>query len=204
MIEIITHFIFVVCFVVVVVVFTKTMFSFTLIGPWHTRVEKMSNCLVPWRYTTVKSETITSFLLLTQVCCHTALSGRSLCLQRCPTTSVVAGSATTKDMLVRFLGGQLPPWSVELYVRGSLMFCNLVCQQHLQPLCLLHFFKETPLRLYTFDHPLKPAVYDARPRWLGYVQNYALDECSGIFAVLKLLSSQLPFDGMEQKPVTGG
>ena len=40
------------------------------------------------------------------------------------------------------------------------MFCNLFFQQHLQPLCLLQFFEETPLSLYTFDHPLKPAVYD--------------------------------------------
>ena len=49
-------------------------------------------------------------------------------------------------------------------VRGSLiMFCNLVCQQHLQPLCLLQFFEETPLCLYTHGHPLKPVVYDTRP-----------------------------------------
>ena len=81
------------------------------------------------------------------------------------------------------------------------MFCNLVFQQHLQPLCLLQFFEETPLSLY---HPLKPAVYDTRSRWLGNVQNDALDECSGIFGFLKLLSLQLPFDGREEKPVTGG
>ena len=56
-----------------------------------------------------------------------------------------------------------------------------------QPLCLLQFFEEPPLSLYTLDHPLKPAVYDTRPRWLGYVKNDALDECSGIFGVLKLL-----------------
>ena len=62
------------------------------------------------------------------------------------------------------------------------------------------FFEETLLSLYTFDHPLKPAVYDTRPRWLGYVQDDALEECSGIIPVMK----QLPFDGMEQKPVTGG
>ena len=85
------------------------------------------------------------------------------------------------------------------YVRGSLiMFCNLVCQQHLQPLYLLQFFEEIPLSMYTFDHPHKPAVYDTRPRWLGYVQKDALKECSGIFGVLKLLSLQLPFDGREQ------
>ena len=84
------------------------------------------------------------------------------------------------------------------------MFCNLGFQQHLQPLCLLQFFEDTPLSLYTFDHPLKPAVYDTRPRWLGYVQNDALDECSGIFGVLKPLSLQLLFDEREQKPVTGG
>ena len=51
------------------------------------------------------------------------------------------------------------------YTRGSLiMFCNLDFQQHLQPLCLLQFFEETSLSLYTFDHPLKPAVYDTLPR----------------------------------------
>ena len=84
------------------------------------------------------------------------------------------------------------------------MFCNLVFQQHLQPLCLLGFFEQTPLSLYTFDHPLKPAVYDTRPRWLGYIQNDALEEYSGIFEVLKLLSLQLSFDGREQKPVIDG
>ena len=50
-------------------------------------------------------------------------------------------------------------------LRGSLtMFCNLVFQQQLQPLCLLQFFEESPLSLYTFNHPLKPAVCDIRPR----------------------------------------
>ena len=58
------------------------------------------------------------------------------------------------------------------------MFCNLVFQQRLQPPCLCQFFEETPLSLYTFDHPLKPAVYDTQPHWLGYVQNDAIDECS--------------------------
>ena len=54
---------------------------------------------------------------------------------------------------------------LELSIQGSLiMFCNLVFQQHLQPLCLLQFFEETPLSLYTVVHPLKPAVYDTRPR----------------------------------------
>ena len=52
--------------------------------------------------------------------------------------------------------------------------------------------------------PLQPAVNDTRPRWLGHVQNDALDECSGIFGILKLLLFKLPFDGREQKPVTGG
>ena len=84
------------------------------------------------------------------------------------------------------------------------MFFNLVFQQHLQPLCLLQFFEETPLDLHTFDHPLKPAVYDTRPRWLGYVQNDALEECSGIFGVMKLLFLQLPFGGREQRLVTEG
>ena len=70
------------------------------------------------------------------------------------------------------------------------MFCNLVFQQHLQPLWLLQFFEETPLSLYTFDHPLKPAVYDTQPRWLEYAENDALEESSGIFGVLKLLSLQ--------------
>ena len=59
------------------------------------------------------------------------------------------------------------------------------------------------LSLYTFDHPLKPAVCDTRPRWLGYVKNDALYECSGIFGVLKLLSLQLRFNGWDQKQVTG-
>ena len=55
-------------------------------------------------------------------------------------------------------------------IRGShIMFCNLVFQQQLQPLCLLQLFEETPLSLYTLDHPLKPAVYDTWPRLLGYV-----------------------------------
>ena len=84
------------------------------------------------------------------------------------------------------------------------MFCNLGFQERLQPLCLLHFFEETLISLYTFDHPLKPAVYDTRPRWLGYVQFDSLKECSGIFGILKLLSIQLPFDGREQNPVSGG
>ena len=57
---------------------------------------------------------------------------------------------------------------VVVVVRGShIMFCNLDFQQHLQPLCLLQFFEDPPplpLSLYTFDHPLKPAVYDTRPR----------------------------------------
>ena len=35
-------------------------------------------------------------------------------------------------------------------------------------------------------------------------KNDALEECSGICDVLKLLSLQLPFDGREQKPVRGG
>ena len=66
---------------------------------------------------------------------------------------------------------------------GSLiMFCNLVFQQHLQPVCLLQIVKEIPLSLYTLDHPLKPAVYDTQPHWLVYVENDAFDECSGIFA----------------------
>ena len=42
------------------------------------------------------------------------------------------------------------------------------------------------------------------PCWLGYAQNDALEECSGIFSLLKLLSLQLPFDGREQKPVMRG
>ena len=84
------------------------------------------------------------------------------------------------------------------------MFCNLDFQEHLQPFCLLQFLEETPLSLYTFDHPLKLAAYDTRRRWLGYVQNDALKECSGIIGDLKLLSLQLPFDGKEEKPVTGG
>ena len=65
------------------------------------------------------------------------------------------------------------------------------------------FFEETPLTLYTFDHPLKPAVYDTRPRSLGYVLNDTLEECSGIFSALKLLSLQLPFDGKEQNQSQG-
>ena len=86
-------------------------------------------------------------------------------------------------------------------VRGSLIvFCNLVFQQHLQALSLLQFFEETTLSLYTFDHPVKPAVYDTR---LRSVQNDGLDECLGIFGVLKLLSLQLSFHGMERDPVTG-
>ena len=44
------------------------------------------------------------------------------------------------------------------------MFYNLVFQQHLQPLCLLQFFEETSLSLYTLDHPLKPVVHDTGPR----------------------------------------
>ena len=39
--------------------------------------------------------------------------------------------------------------STRQHIRGSLMFCNLVLQQHLQPLCLLHIFEETPLSMYT-------------------------------------------------------
>ena len=38
----------------------------------------------------------------------------------------------------------------------------------------------------------------------GDVQNDALEEYSGIFGVLKLLSLQLSFDGREQKRVKGG
>ena len=77
------------------------------------------------------------------------------------------------------------------------MFCNLTFQQYLEQLCLLQIFEETPLSLSTFDHPLKPAVYDTQPRWSRYVQNDALKERSGILGVLKLLSLQLPFGGRE-------
>ena len=55
------------------------------------------------------------------------------------------------------------------YEGHSLCFAIIMFQQHLQPLYLHQFFKETPLSLYTFEHPLKPAVYDTRLRWLGYV-----------------------------------
>ena len=65
------------------------------------------------------------------------------------------------------------------------MCCNMFFKQPLQALRLLQFIEEIPLSLYIFDHPLKPAVYDTR---LGYVQNDALEECSGTFGVLKLLS----------------
>ena len=66
------------------------------------------------------------------------------------------------------------------------------------------FRRSTSHPVHIIDHPLKLAVYDARPHWLGYVQKDALEERSGIFGVLKLLSLELPFDEREQKTVTGG
>ena len=79
-----------------------------------------------------------------------------------------------QGLCVTTMGGRM---SVYIYIyihththtRGSLiMFCNLVFQQHLQPLCLLQFFEETSLSLYTFDHPLKLAVYDTSPDHVGW------------------------------------
>ena len=68
------------------------------------------------------------------------------------------------------------------------MFYNLVFQQHFQTTLSTSVFRRNPPQpVQIYDHPLKLAVYDTRPRWLGYVQNDHLEECSGVFGVLKLL-----------------
>ena len=72
--------------------------------------------------------------------------------------------------------------------RPFIKFYNLVFQQRLQLICLLQVLEEPSVSLYTFCHPLKPAVNYTRPCWLGYLQDDTLEECSGISGILKLFS----------------
>ena len=85
------------------------------------------------------------------------------------------------------------------------MFCNLVFQQHLQPVCLVQFLKKPPsacthLTILSNQLSMTPAHVD----WGMLKMTPSMNAGARIFNVLKLLSLQLPFDGREHKPVTGG
>ena len=85
----------------------------------------------------------------------------------------------------------------------TIMFWNLVFRQHLQLIRQLQSFEMPTTSLYTFCHPLKPAVYDTRPRrrgmskmtpsiMLGHLQRpRTAFPSAAIFSALELLFLQL-------------
>ena len=66
-------------------------------------------------------------------------------------------------------------------VTNNPKFLDVQIWAYLEISCLVRVFKVTLLSMHPLGQPFKPCDHGARPRWLGYVRNHALEEGSSIF-----------------------